>query len=403
MRFRNISRAKGLSDPKPYESWLVAQKVLTFEEPLKKVQHVERAARRLAGAYQQELSSAIIERYLNTRNLAANGQSFIAANCLNSVDRFMRFVAQEEIDRLQPLALADWKRKHKEFEGTTELEHGANPESKLGSSDSAWLAYMIDLGPLMLAACDPQVFSQDFLAYFVNECLSKISTLSPAASQDKLDRTGSSNADRASSLLKEMLVRHRSSLPGDFLPNYLVIVEGSTESILLPRFASCLGYNLAAQGAHMVVAGGANQVAKRYLYFKEVFKLPIIVVLDADAVDQTELLQNNLRERDRLHTLADGDIEDTLELQVFVDLLNGYVDSLPAAASDHSPIRVEDFSAPSIRKPILEKLWRERALGRFDKVGFARFVADELAPTRFPQGILSKDGQRLIETICRPQ
>jgi hypothetical protein len=186
------------------------------------------------------------------------------------------------------------------------------------------------------------------------------------------------------------------------LPNFVLLVEGPTEVLLLPRFAALLDFNFSGAGAMVVPAGGANQVAKNYLYLREVLRLPIFVLLDRDAEEQNEILQSSLRDDDRLHVLADGEIEDVLTTDAFVPLLNKYIHSLPMVVSDTLSIRDEEFASALPRTRILDRLWKERNLGKFDKLGFAKFVSGELAPSDLPGKGLSRDGVALIKSICSP-
>jgi hypothetical protein len=183
------------------------------------------------------------------------------------------------------------------------------------------------------------------------------------------------------------------------LPNSIILVEGATEAVLLPLLAECLKVDLLGERALVVPAGGANQVVKKYLYEKEIYSLPIFVILDLDAAEQSEILASSLRDVDRLHVLSDGEIEDILRLDVFVPMLNRYIASLPGIVNDNRPIKPEHFGAGVPRKQILTRLWRERGLGKFDKVGFAKFTAEDLPAQGVGRKALSEDGLVMIESL----
>jgi len=374
-----------LIESTPSESWLVAQKILAFDEPRAKWLSVQRALRRLdkrlaAGALLRRTTPNISESTFDTL-----GSGLRELDYAHNAQILLEFIALEETSRYEPIALLNWyKRSHAKGDVHEETESGKS------SNDSAWLTFMLGFSPMILAARDPQVNASDFLAYFVNQCLLRL---------EHMGHDTTHGVDRAYAILRQQIELHRGSLPGNFLPNFILLVEGATEAILLPRFAALLGFNLASSGAMLIPAGGANQVAKRYIYFKEIYSLPIFVLLDRDAETQSEVVQANLRNSDQVHVLADGEIEDILMPDNCVALLNRYIDSLPAVASESTPIRVEDFAAGKPRKKALEHLWRTRSLGKFDKVSFAKFIADELAPGNYPGAELSEDGQALIRKI----
>jgi hypothetical protein len=305
-----------------------------------------------------------------------------------SAQLFLRLFALEEIRRFEPIALLSWqKRSNYPVEQTRSEDE---PEER---AQSAWLNFMLNFTPLLALARERELIATDFLARFISDFTERLAHVS-LESPDGLIQ--------ARMQFRQRIALHRGSLPNNFLPNYILLVEGMTEAILLPRFAALLGFNLARSGAMVVAAGGANQVAKRYLYLREVLKSPIYIILDRDAEMQRDILQPNLRSDDRMHVLADGEVEDILTNDVFVPLLNNYAHSLPTVMSDTVTINPEEFANSSPRKLVLQKLWKELNLGKFDKVGFAKFVASELAPAGSTGKGLSPDGVALIKSICSP-
>ncbi|HEY9788375.1 MAG TPA: TOPRIM nucleotidyl transferase/hydrolase domain-containing protein, partial [Candidatus Obscuribacterales bacterium] len=185
------------------------------------------------------------------------------------------------------------------------------------------------------------------------------------------------------SAFNQSLLELRSELPADFLANALMLVEGPTEAVLIPHFAQRLHCGLSHLGCHLIASGGANQVVRRYLYWREMLTTPVACVLDGDAHEARRTVEENRRELDILSVLRAGEIEDAIDLPLFVELLNAYIDSLGGVNSPFlvgsSAVRMEDFDGHQFRKPALKRIFRERGLGTFDKVDFAKFVSEHFS------------------------
>ncbi len=87
----------------------------------------------------------------------------------HNAQTFLQFFALEEISRYEPIALLNWRRRSQCHGGAHETHETKN--SSEHSDDSAWLTFMLASSPMILAAHDSQVKANDFLAYFVNQCL----------------------------------------------------------------------------------------------------------------------------------------------------------------------------------------------------------------------------------------
>jgi hypothetical protein len=190
-------------------------------------------------------------------------------------------------------------------------------------------------------------------------------------------------------------------LPGNFQPSLLVLVEGVTETILLPRFlALTMGSRGKQDGAKAVsdppavmflACGGANQLLRKYLHMRDISKLPILCVMDHDAVEQIETIQGTLREIDHLHVWRVGEIEDTFSQVTLLDSLNAYLQSLGASEL----LQMQDLLTGQRRTELLDRHWRNRGLGDFDKVGFAEFHVARLKQVQdIPQ-----EGRQLMATL----
>src|SRR5262249_52425244 len=117
----------------------------------------------------------------------------------------------------------------------------------------------------------------------------------------------------------------RKRLPGTFLPDLLLLVEGPTDALLIPHLAGCLSVDFDSLGVMVLPAGGSNQVLRRFLDLRDLISIPIVVVVDSDAGQQAEVLADALRDNDRLHVLKSGEIEDVFADEVLVDLVNEHL------------------------------------------------------------------------------
>jgi hypothetical protein len=195
--------------------------------------------------------------------------------------------------------------------------------------------------------------------------------LSVLDSMEKLDEAHSAHgALQAHELFRASLEAWRPRLPGSFLPELVLLVEGPTEAILLPWFASRMGIELHASAVAVLAAGGANQVVRRFLELRDTVVLPVVTVLDADAGEHAATLADMAREIDRLHVLSGGEIEDVFTVDELVPLVNEYLHELRSA---HLVDR-SDLAGTGRRTQLLNRLWKQRGLGDFDKIGFARTV-----------------------------
>lgn len=117
----------------------------------------------------------------------------------------------------------------------------------------------------------------------------------------------------------------------------LILVEGATEEILLPKFAQLSGYDFEKEGAFLIASGGKNQVVKDYLFHRENLNLKIAVILDADAKEQIDGIGGVLRKQDRVLLLQEGEFEDLLPYSLI--LMMPIEDRFPSpVAAQLSPV-----------------------------------------------------------------
>lgn len=190
------------------------------------------------------------------------------------------------------------------------------------------------------------------------------------------------NVNTILDIFDEHLNEMRSELPPEFLPERLLLVEGQTEAILVPLFAQLHGFDFIDYHILMISGGGANQVAKRFLSFRESTRLPIACLLDGDAESQFEIISQHLQHKDLIFSLPSGEFEDTFEITRFVQLLNRYLQSMTGESApslvEFAPLKKEQFPPELKRTQVLNRIWREKSLGDFDKVEFAEFVAQTI-------------------------
>ncbi len=256
------------------------------------------------------------------------------------------------------------------------LKHGWAEEEII------WTALCIDLLAKALAAFqdgEQQTHSAEFDAIsFLTNVRNRIETNLQAEAVTECGAL----VKLATVTLSEHREEMRSQLAPDFLPEKLLIVEGQTEAILIPLFARLSDFDLSEQRILLLSGGGANQVAKRFLTYREATKLPIASLLDGDAESQYEIIEQHMQLSDLLISLPSGEFEDTFEISKFVQLLNRYLQSMTGVNApslvEFEPLKKDLFSISQKRTQVLNKIWREKSLGNFDKVEFADFVAQTI-------------------------
>jgi hypothetical protein len=196
------------------------------------------------------------------------------------------------------------------------------------------------------------------------------------------DTAGGAELEAVLDIFDEHLKEMRPHLPPDFLPAKLLLVEGQTEAILVPLFAQISGFEFSDYQILMISGGGANQVTKRFLSYRESTNLPIACLLDGDAESQFEIISQHMQNTDLLFSLPSGEFEDTFEITRLVQLLNRYLQSMTGENApslvEFQPLKKEQFPPEIKRTQVLNKIWREKSLGDFDKVEFAEFVAQTI-------------------------
>ena len=105
-----------------------------------------------------------------------------------------------------------------------------------------------------------------------------------------------------------------------------------------------------------------------------------------------------LRESDNIYILSDGEIEDLMRLDFLVDRVNSYLAEDPLFDKSKS-VSVDDFVTAEKRTLILDKIWRQRELGKFEKVKFAQFIANQ--SSKMDCKFLSDGGKNMLSELAK--
>ncbi|MBR2385993.1 ATP-dependent endonuclease [bacterium] len=147
----------------------------------------------------------------------------------------------------------------------------------------------------------------------------------------------------------------------------IILAEGITEEILLPKLSKCLNIDFFENGAMVIQAGGKNQVGKKYLKLLEEVKLPIKILLDNDAEEIRKILEEKLRKEDKLCLIKIGEFEDIIPLELIIDALN---ENFKYELKER--IKKSEFAEKNTKS--LSEIYRTRGLGDFKKAEFAHLI-----------------------------
>lgn len=151
----------------------------------------------------------------------------------------------------------------------------------------------------------------------------------------------------------------------------IVLAEGITEEILLPVFARSLGYDFDKNGIHLISAGGKNKVARWYVQNKDIFKLPIFILLDQDAVETKQTLDAILLPKDKIYIIKRGEFEDIIPQKLIKKTIND------AFKNDFS-ISIAELRTNDSMCKVLKQIFHDHNIGDFKKAEFAKLVANEV-------------------------
>ena len=167
------------------------------------------------------------------------------------------------------------------------------------------------------------------------------------------------------------LIEKRQKYGLRFPVEKVVLSEGITEEILLPRFAKLSGFDFDKNGVKLISAGGKNQVAKLYCELKDELKIPIFILLDADAVEISEKINCVLRDTDSMYLICHGEFEDIFSLNLIKRTINKRFKNICECC-------IADFKRNEPMTKTLSEFYRLHELGDFQKADFAKELAQNL-------------------------
>ncbi len=151
----------------------------------------------------------------------------------------------------------------------------------------------------------------------------------------------------------------------------LLLVEGITEEKLLPVFANYAQKSFKHYGIKLKAIGGKNPILRFYTENKDIFKIPIFILLDADGVDIEANFVSILKPKDTLYLIKSGEIEDTLPKSLILKSLNNYY-------KNYGSVEQSDLISNEKTTKLLNNLYKEKGFGEFQKAEFAQILADNI-------------------------
>ncbi len=151
----------------------------------------------------------------------------------------------------------------------------------------------------------------------------------------------------------------------------VILAEGITEEILLPKFGRLLGYDFDKNGIQVIGAGGKNQVVKTYYKLAEELKIPVFVLLDNDAKENLEQILRKLRPIDKVHLISSGEFEDLLPQSLIIKTINYEL-------KNFATITGHEFNPELSAVANLVEIFRLKGLHEFKKADFAQKVEENL-------------------------
>ncbi len=151
----------------------------------------------------------------------------------------------------------------------------------------------------------------------------------------------------------------------------VILAEGITEEILLPKFGRLLGYDFDKNGIQVIGAGGKNQVVKTYYKLAEELKIPIFVLLDNDAGENLAQITPKLRNIDKVHLISSGEFEDLLPASLILKTIN-------YEFKNFATITNAEFNPELSAVANLVEIFRLKGLHEFKKADFAQKVEENL-------------------------
>ena len=169
----------------------------------------------------------------------------------------------------------------------------------------------------------------------------------------------------------------------------IILAEGITEEILLPKYGWLLGCDFDKLGYYVIGAGGKNQVVKTYYKLAEELKIPIFVLLDNDAKENLNQILPKLRSMDKIHLISSGEFEDLLPNDLILKTINSEFQNFVTITEGEFDLNLSAVDN-------LTEIFRVKGLHEFKKADFAQKVAENL----FDSNDISVEIKEIFEELC---
>ncbi len=148
----------------------------------------------------------------------------------------------------------------------------------------------------------------------------------------------------------------------------LILTEGITEEILLPKFAELLNYNFDKNGVYVLGSGGKSKMPGLYAKLKKQVKIPILILLDNDASEVYSIIKKSILKKDRIILINNGEFEDIVSKNLIKRAFN-------KDNYDVEPIRISDLNETKSMCENIKNIYKSRKIGEFQKAHFAKCLA----------------------------
>jgi hypothetical protein len=379
-----------LRKPSADEFWTMLQRSITFEEPSSRWARLRKAMIKSA---EKSLSHKALAKlnpveqdYLFASLYGATNPQFVQIN-----RAFNLILALRDLAKFQKITFEMWsagiknfyeQARQQDFGELSAIAQAIATRDRLSPAQRLWLLHSAIAVPDWQSLCAAGPWSNDVRARSISHTLASFPPDQSAKPHSVPEFLLMMDALTEAFVEQERVLR--PLLPASFLPSRILLVEGPTEQIVIPHLAQCLNLNFSERGIMLVPAGGANQVMRRYLNFREVVAIPIDCVLDGDVAGHADSISEHLRDQDHLYTLSSGEIEEVFSHEQLTQIANCYLET-HKEGSIQSVILDSEWADNVSKKEALERLWRKRGLGPFDKIGFAHAVAKSIRrPAQVP-------------------
>ncbi len=148
----------------------------------------------------------------------------------------------------------------------------------------------------------------------------------------------------------------------------LIIVEGITEEILLPVFASKIKSDFNKNGIFILGAGGKSKSPTLYFKLKDKLRIPVVLLFDSDAKEICSSLQEQIKNKDKTILIESGEFEDIISINLLKRALNNEYQPV-------TPIIKEELHIYKKMCENIENFYRTRHLGEFKKSKLSKIIA----------------------------